>query len=248
MSMQFFVMSEVASNLFHENPTVFSKVRLAHLQTLHQPVGASAATSGLQAIHRCRRSAAKCDMWNTPPTQELRTGRYPKVLSHHPDVLNTAAVLALPPELGQTGLTLLTPETVESLLTDRRQAELVQPFRLALLKLASQEAARLMAAGEYELALPVALDAVKQGQALFRPAPALQLFPLYLLAAQVRDRRRRARRAAAAFLLWSRARCWGCERLYAHKEAGEFDDGVCPVYALVTDALGLLGSRRQTWG
>ena len=63
--------------------------------------------------------------------------------------------------------------------------ELVQPFRLALLKLASQESARLMAAGEYELALPVALDAVKQGQALFRPAPALQLFPLYLLAAQV---------------------------------------------------------------
>lgn len=49
----------------------------------------------------------------------------------------------------------------------------------------SQEAARLMAAGEYELALPVALDAVQQGQALFKPSPALQLFPLYLLAAQV---------------------------------------------------------------
>jgi hypothetical protein len=41
-----------------------------------------------------------------------------------------------------------------------------------------------MAAGEYELALPVALDAVQQGQVLFKPAPALQLFPLYLLAAQ----------------------------------------------------------------
>lgn len=64
------------------------------------------------------------------------------------------------------------------------QLELVQPFRLALLKLASQEAARLMAAGEYEVALPVALDAVQQGQALFKPSPALQLFPLYLLAAQ----------------------------------------------------------------
>jgi hypothetical protein len=48
-----------------------------------------------------------------------------------------------------------------------------------------QEAARLMAAGEYELALPVALDAVQQGQLLFKPSPALQLFPLYLLAAQV---------------------------------------------------------------
>lgn len=57
-------------------------------------------------------------------------------------------------------------------------------LKLALLKLASQEAARLMAAGEYERALPVALDAVQQGQALFKPSPALQLFPLYLLAAQ----------------------------------------------------------------
>lgn len=33
MAAQFFVMSEVASNLFHENPTVFGKVRL-HLKTL----------------------------------------------------------------------------------------------------------------------------------------------------------------------------------------------------------------------
>ncbi len=48
----------------------------------------------------------------------------------------------------------------------------------------TQEAARLMASGDYEVALPVALDAVQQGQALFKPAPALQLFPLYLLAAQ----------------------------------------------------------------
>ncbi|KAK3256017.1 hypothetical protein CYMTET_34817 [Cymbomonas tetramitiformis] len=116
--------------------------------------------------------------------KDLRAGRYPKVQSTNKDVLHTCAVLGLPPEPGNSGLTLLTAETVETLLTDRRRAELVQPFRLALLKLASQEAARLMAAGEYEHALPVALDAVKQGQALFRPAPALQLFPLYLLAAQ----------------------------------------------------------------
>lgn len=54
----------------------------------------------------------------------------------------------------------------------------------------TQEAARLMAAGEYELALPVALDAVQQGQLLFKPSPALQLFPLYLLAAQVCTARR----------------------------------------------------------
>ena len=50
-----------------------------------------------------------------------------------------------------------------------------------------------MAAGEYEFALPVALDAVQQGQALFKPAPALQLFPLYLLAAQANLGLRRAK-------------------------------------------------------
>jgi len=48
-----------------------------------------------------------------------------------------------------------------------------------------QEAARLMAAGDYESALPVALEAVSLGEKLFKPQPALQLFPLYLLAAQV---------------------------------------------------------------
>lgn len=44
-----------------------------------------------------------------------------------------------------------------------------------------------MAGGDYEAALPVALDAVKTGQELFQPSPAMQLFPLYLLAAQASD-------------------------------------------------------------
>jgi hypothetical protein len=51
--------------------------------------------------------------------------------------------------------------------------------------LCTQEAARLMAAGDYEAALPVAMEAVALGEQLFKPQPALQLFPLYLLAAQV---------------------------------------------------------------
>lgn len=42
-----------------------------------------------------------------------------------------------------------------------------------------------MAAGDYEAALPIALEAVALGEKLFKPQPALQLFPLYLLAAQV---------------------------------------------------------------
>lgn len=46
-----------------------------------------------------------------------------------------------------------------------------------------------MAAADYESALPVALEAVSIGEKLFKPQPALQLFPLYLLAAQVRPQR-----------------------------------------------------------
>lgn len=42
-----------------------------------------------------------------------------------------------------------------------------------------------MASGDYDSALPVALEAVTLGEQLFKPQPALQLFPLYLLAAQV---------------------------------------------------------------
>lgn len=42
-----------------------------------------------------------------------------------------------------------------------------------------------MSAGEYEATLPLTLEAVQLGQKLFKPAPAVQMFPLYLLAAQV---------------------------------------------------------------
>lgn len=133
------------------------------------------------------------ELFQESPTsflQEMRKGKYVRYASADRDVLHTTAELILPVESTAStagiaaGITLLPAATVEQLLLDKRRLELVQPFRLALLKLSSQEAARLMAAGEYEAALPVALDAVQQGQALFKPAPALQLFPLYLLAAQ----------------------------------------------------------------
>lgn len=65
------------------------------------------------------------------------------------------------------------------------QRALLYPFRIALVKLNSQEAATLMAAGSYAEALPVAMDAVKEGQDIFKPQPDLRLFPLFLLGAQV---------------------------------------------------------------
>ncbi|WIA32992.1 hypothetical protein OEZ86_006151 [Tetradesmus obliquus] len=103
---KFFVMGEVAVQLFQETPTSF--------------------------------------------LQELRKGKYTRTNSSAPDVLHTIVQLGL------------------------------------------QEAARLMAAGDYEAALPVAVEAVALGEQLFKPQPALQLFPLYLLAAQANLGLRRA--------------------------------------------------------
>lgn len=65
------------------------------------------------------------------------------------------------------------------------QRAVLFPFRIALVKLNSQEAATLMACGSYAEALPVAMDAVKEGQDIFKPQPDLRLFPLFLLGAQV---------------------------------------------------------------
>jgi hypothetical protein len=55
-------------------------------------------------------------------------------------VLSTIAELQLPVEstASTAGVTLLPSTTVEALLVDKRKMELVQPFKLALLKLASQ--------------------------------------------------------------------------------------------------------------
>lgn len=124
----------------------------------------------------------------TQQTQEMKqqTGnRLRKEVTYDPKLLNEADRLGVPEEDPlQGGHTLLPSETVEILLKERRCDHLVYPFRLALLKLTSQEVAGLIAGGDYEAALPVALEAVKQGQSLFRRDSAVQLFPLYLLAAQ----------------------------------------------------------------
>jgi hypothetical protein len=74
------------------------------------------------------------------PLQEMRKGKYIRSASADRDVLHTIAELHLPVESCATssGVTLLPPSTVEQLLIDKRKTELVQPFKLALLKLSSQ--------------------------------------------------------------------------------------------------------------
>eukprot|EP00879_Flechtneria_rotunda_P028107 GHRR01030185.1.p1 GENE.GHRR01030185.1~~GHRR01030185.1.p1 ORF type:complete len:248 (+),score=79.03 GHRR01030185.1:294-1037(+) len=147
---KFFVMGEVAMQLFQETPTSF--------------------------------------------LQELRKGKYNKASSSSSDVLQAIVDLGLQVEgtAAHAGIVLLPAATVEQLLLDKRRGDLVHPFKLAMLKLASQDAARMMASGDYEGALPVALEAVVLGEQLFKPQPALQLFPLYLLAAQANLGLRRA--------------------------------------------------------
>lgn len=72
--------------------------------------------------------------------QELRKSKSIRLNSSHRDVLHTIAELQLPVEstASTAGVTLLPAATVEALLVDKRRLELVQPFKLALLKLASQ--------------------------------------------------------------------------------------------------------------
>lgn len=104
---------------------------------------------------------------HTRTLQELRNGKYYKKHSTQAEVLATALELGLPLESAAgNGITLLPPGTVEELLTNKRRHDLVQPFKLGLLKLESHETARLLASGQYELALPVARDAVNQGDVL----------------------------------------------------------------------------------
>ncbi|KAI8470923.1 MAG: subunit of axonemal inner dynein [Monoraphidium minutum] len=110
--------------------------------------------------------------------QDLRQGKYQKLVLTDPAALEAVAALGLPVEssAGGGGSAALPPAAVQQLM----------------------EAARLMARGEYDAALLVALDA---GEGLFRPGPALQMFPLYLLAAQANLGLRRVQQCSDALRL-----------------------------------------------
>lgn len=98
--------------------------------------------------------------------------------------MNTLFQLGLPTEGAVTNaVMLITPGALAELLQDKRRSELVEPLKISLLKLTSQESARLMSRGMYEESLPLALEALEQSQALFK-GNALELLPIYLLAAQ----------------------------------------------------------------
>lgn len=80
-------------------------------------------------------------LFQQPPNafvQELRVGKYAKQTSNAPDVLQAVVQLGLEVETSHAGVMLLPPSTVEALLRDKRRLELLQTFKVAMLKLASQ--------------------------------------------------------------------------------------------------------------
>ena len=118
--------------------------------------------------------------------QELRQGRYAKVYTQNRSVIMcVTADLRIDSESStQPGFTLIPSDSLDSLLHDKRRPDLVRSLRLALLRNTSRESSRAMELGDYEIALPKALDAVKRGQEIFKGDHSINLFPLYLLAAQ----------------------------------------------------------------
>jgi hypothetical protein len=101
--------------------------------------------------------------------QELRKGKFARTVSSARDVLHTIAELQLPVEstASTAGVTLLPAATVEGLLVDKRKLELVQPFKLALLKLASQvgQHAGLACSEQHSACLPLLLVCAGGSQA-----------------------------------------------------------------------------------
>lgn len=81
-------------------------------------------------------------LFQQPPkafVQELRKGKYPKTVSSAPDVMDAVVQLSLEVEgsANHAGVMLLPPATVEALLQDKRRLDLLQSFKVAILKLAS---------------------------------------------------------------------------------------------------------------
>jgi hypothetical protein len=81
-------------------------------------------------------------LFQQPPNafiQELRKGNYPKTVSSAPDVLDVVVQLSVEVEgsANHAGVMLLPPATVEALLQDKRRLDLLQSFKVAMLKLAS---------------------------------------------------------------------------------------------------------------
>ena len=94
----------------------------------------------VEAMHAGMPHALNLWAMYTSVPQEMRKSKYMRTTSSDRDVMQTIAELQLPVETltGVGGISLLPAATVEQLLVDKRRLELVQPFRLALLKLASQ--------------------------------------------------------------------------------------------------------------
>ncbi|KAG0573793.1 hypothetical protein KC19_VG209300 [Ceratodon purpureus] len=118
--------------------------------------------------------------------KELRRLRYPRMRTLDTVTLMRLAQLGIPPESANvTGATLLPPTSFLRILDDRRRMDLIPKVRAAMLKMITKEVTDLIIRGQFETALPIAMDAVQKAQALYWPREPLRMVPCYLLAVKV---------------------------------------------------------------
>lgn len=65
------------------------------------------------------------------------------------------------------------------------QTDLIPKVQAALVMIITKDVTSLIERGQFEEALPVVMDAILKGQALYFPHDPLNLVPIYLLAVQV---------------------------------------------------------------
>ena len=65
------------------------------------------------------------------------------------------------------------------------QMDLIPKVRVAMLTMISKEVTDLVIRGQFETALPIAMDAVQKAQALYWPREPIRMVPCYLLAVKV---------------------------------------------------------------
>lgn len=118
--------------------------------------------------------------------KELRRLRYPRIRTLDTMTLMRLSQLGIPPEsVNVTGATLLPPNSLLRILDDRRRNNLIPKVQAAMLRMITKEVTDLIIRGQYEEALPIAMDAVAKGQTLYWPREPLKMVPMYLLAVRV---------------------------------------------------------------
>lgn len=111
---QVFLLAEVATEIFQENPTVFVQARGGTVFLEVNMVGLK-----LQGLSQLTGASELLML------QDVKRGRYPKLQSSDPSLLDVATKLGIQTESGAraAGVSVLPAETVRSLMLDKRKVQ-----------------------------------------------------------------------------------------------------------------------------